>query len=1339
VNRFALHVRKSFRWTAPLVPLEVCRGGGAGGARRFHGHLSGPIARGAIALLAVAAAIALSVGTARAEVTHLPLFALGEIPAVGPHGEAIAQPGPLQKMESMTVDSGHLWVAELNGGGSRVDEFDATTGAFLGQPVHVESPIYGEDYGTGIAVGHAPGAPAVYVGGQSGGPIVSVFDEAGALVKNWTGASTPGGSFGGSVRGVAVDDSTNPLDAGKGDVYVAVDSDPGVIDVFHPEVDGEEHYVGQIVGVGLPYQMAVDQASGEVVVEDETFSAPAVDVFKPTGLGTYELAHEITGPAPSEPFGSVFALTVDSGTGDIYVSVFGGGPYRIDQFSSAGAYLGQIPNVEGLDPYAIAADSESHDLVVRNEVYGPNIVTPDMTIAAPANIEPESATLKGAVNPDGAGPAKCEFEWGTSSSLGNVVPCSAEVPNGTSPVAVQASLSGLERDTTYYYRLRASNANGTSQPSGEEQLSTFGIVLREEFAASVASTSVNIKAAIDPGGTPSSYYLQYGTSSAYGQDVPAPPGEAIGSGSADVPVNLNLLGLTPETIYHYRIVVVSEVRPGELETIDGADHTFLTQPARSSFALLDGRQWELVSQASKLGALIEGFGFGANVMQASATGDAIAYRASAATESEPHGGFARTETVLSTRGAAGWSSQDISPSHEQAVNVTENVGHEFQLFSEDLAHALMEPVDSTFTPLSPEASETTPYLRTDLPGEGATDGCTSSCYRPLVTGQTGFADVPPGTVFGEEPSGVCIHSTCGPLIQGASPDLSHIVLSSPVQLTATPAPAGADGLYEWSAGSLQLLDVLPPGEEGPAVLAGSGDQVGVRHAISDDGQRVVLEGGSKLYLREVATGTTAGTTIRLDVPQGASGPSEGASYMDASADGSRIFFLGSGQLVPGSSPGGADLYEYDLDAPAGHRLSDLTVDPHAGHSADVTMVLGASEDGEYVYFAAAGALTPGAVEGECPSNTTFFNYAAHCNIYVRHEGVTQLVAALPSEDQFDWETHLHDSDYGAGLYARVSPNGQWLAFMSAAELTGYDTHDAVSGQPDLEVYLYHAPVAPATESGSVICASCNPTGARPLGELIEVSTKPEDGSEFDGRWVAGSVPDWTGAPAPGEYGDNYVVHQPRYLSSSGRLFFDSTDALVPQDVDGTEDAYEYEPAGVGSCSSSSATFAQRSGGCVDLISAGISPVASTFLDASESGGDVFFMTQAQLAPQDYDTAYDVYDAHECSGAVPCLPAVTTPPACDTEASCKAAPSPQPALYGAPASATFSGTGNLTPAPTPVVKVKAKSKSKSKSKPKRRSASCGKRSVKKGCPRAKKRGHGKHAGTKAVRSPRGGAR
>ena len=47
-----------------------------------------------------------------------------------------------------------------------------------------------------------------------------------------------------------------------------------------------------------------------------------------------------------------------------------------------------------------------------------------------------------------------------------------------------------------------------------------------------------------------------------------------------------------------------------------------------------------------------------------------------------------------------------------------------------------------------------------------------------------------------------------------------------------------------------------------------------------------------------------------------------------------------------------------------------------------------------------------------------------------------------------------------------------------------------------------------------------------------------------------------------------ALYQSRYLSDSGRLFFDSSDALVPQDANGTEDVYEYEPAGVGSCTSS---------------------------------------------------------------------------------------------------------------------------------------------------------------------------
>jgi hypothetical protein len=76
--------------------------------------------------------------------------------------------------------------------------------------------------------------------------------------------------------------------------------------------------------------------------------------------------------------------------------------------------------------------------------------------------------------------------------------------------------------------------------------------------------------------------------------------------------------------------------------------------------------------------------------------------------------------------------------------------------------------------------------------------------------------------------------------------------------------------------------------------------------------------------------------------------------------------------------------------------------------------------------------------------------------------------------------------------------------------------------------------------------------------------------------------------------------------------------------------------------------------------------------------------------QDYDTAYDVYDAHECTSAAPCFPTpAALPPSCETGDSCKPAPTPQPTIYGAPSSETFSGPGNVSGG-APVLAVQTKS-------------------------------------------------
>jgi hypothetical protein len=151
-------------------------------------------------------------------------------------------------------------------------------------------------------------------------------------------------------------------------------------------------------------------------------------------------------------------------------------------------------------------------------------------------------------------------------------------------------------------------------------------------------------------------------------------------------------------------------------------------------------------------------------------------------------------------------------------------------------------------------------------------------------------------------------------------------------------------------------------------------------------------------------------------------------------------------------------------------------------------------------------------------------------------------------------------------------------------------------------------------------------------------------------------------------------------------------ALAPQDSNSTQDIYEYEPPGLGSCTNEAATFSPRSGGCVSLISSGASAEESAFLDASESGDDVFFLTSARLSKLDTDNARDVYDAHVCATASPCItfPDVGSPP-CDNESSCKPSPTPQPSIFGAPASATFSGPGNSPPPAAVVVKPAVKKK------------------------------------------------
>ncbi len=1170
---------------------------------------------------------------------------------------------------------------------------------------------------------------------------VEEFNSTGStLLSEFDGSGSPTGVFA-DPTDIAVDNSDNPLDPSAGDVYV-VDSGHNVVDKF----SASGTYEGQLTGTPSgPFSgivgVAVDP-SGSVWVALTNESI--VDSFSDTSVNRYlserKLLHDVgpealrgaVGSDPSRGFavnseGDVYRAVSDNGLGiaefnssgeqlveridpgsnyqlgiavdskgkQVYITdnettgvtnhtigVFGLSGAPIERFGS-----GQIVANSG----GIAVDESNSTVYVTDQDAGDVLVfnaleLPSVSIGPASDSQPRSVTLNGTVDPEGLPVTSCVFEYGTTSAYGHSVPCSPNPGSGASPVAVSAELTGLVPETKYHYRLVAENEAHVASPTSDHEL-TAGPVLGSEYVTNVASSSATLQAQIDPNGDDTRYYFQYGTTTAYGSYAPtSPPGLDIESTTGQQTVSLHLQDLASSTTYHFRLVVVQGG-----ESFEEPDHTFATQPAGGGLTLPDGREWELVSPPNKKGALIEPFETDTQI-QAASNGDGIAYVSAGPAVGEGPQGKISWSQVLSMRAApGGWISADLTlPAHyttSEGAALAALVKPEYALFSQDLSLAAVVPQEHGTPLLSPEATERTLYLRNDV----------NKSFVPLANA---------GNVSTEVKFGGNGESETQMEFADATPDLSHIVFTSPYALTpeATSGPEKAEdwNLYEWSGGQLQLVNILEDGEatdneveRGDALvarLAGASHAEGyvegsVQRAISNDGRRIAWTIGvpykdeeyGGLFVRDMVEERT----VRVGGAH--------AFFQTMSSDGSRIFFLEDG-----------DLYEYDFET---GTQTDLTADHGAGEASGGVreLVSDVSEDGSYVYFVASSVLgdAAGAVSGAD-------------NLYLLHDvssgWSTTYITTLSSEDEKNWYQPGYRGTELSGVTSRVSPDGRYLAFMSDRSLTGYDNADAFSGHADEEVYLYDA------VTGRLACASCDPTGARPVGVLDENGRRPlvdrsgiwaetESGSD---HWLAGSIPGWDNpGGAPSDY-------QPRYLSDSGRLFFDSPDALVPQATNGLEDVYEYEPEGTGDCNSVASTFSERSGGCVGLISSGTSSEESVFYDASENGDDAFFITASKLVGADYDNGYDVYDAHVCATGAPCVSAPVAPPSCSSGDSCKAAPSPQPELFGPTPSATFSGTGNVLEEAKGTAKSKTKAKTKKgkvKKKGKKAKASKGVRSRK----------------------------
>jgi hypothetical protein len=201
------------------------------------------------------------------------------------------------------------------------------------------------------------------------------------------------------------------------------------------------------------------------------------------------------------------------------------------------------------------------------------------TIRVPSTVETKAAssvtqttaTLNATVNPNSGTVSDCHFEYGLTETYGSSAPCVPAPGSGSNPVAVSASLTGLSGNTTYHFRVSATNPGGTSKGS-DQAFKTLanGPAVVTGSASAVTTNSATLNATVNPnGGTVSDCHFEYGPTETYGSSAPCVP--APGSGSNPVAVSASLSGLSGNTTYHFR---VSATNPGG--TSKGSDQTFKT-------------------------------------------------------------------------------------------------------------------------------------------------------------------------------------------------------------------------------------------------------------------------------------------------------------------------------------------------------------------------------------------------------------------------------------------------------------------------------------------------------------------------------------------------------------------------------------------------------------------------------------------------------------------------------------------------------------------------------------------------------------------------------------------
>ncbi len=891
--------------------------------------------------------------------------------------------------------------------------------------------------------------------------------------------------------------------------------------------------------------------------------------------------------------------------------------------------------------YRFSAENEHGANFGIDRVVVPAFVLQVQTLPA-TNVDKNGATLNASLDPDGKA-TTYKFQYGLTNNYGQETGTES-AGSGSGATSVGAPVTSLPSGRTFHYRVVATNADGTT--IGPDI--TFSTAAPPDIASvhvsDTTGASAVLHADINPGGFDTHYFFEYGTTTGYGQVIPAEP-EDLGEGTSPVSVTETVTNLQEGETYHFRVVAQNE-----WGTNESADTTFdfsppicpnnhVRQETGASY-LPDCRAYELVSMVSSGSVLLfpgehvaeessefeggnpwhVGYQFPPNEGYATSP-SRFAFFGGLSSPPGLNSPVGLTDMYMATRTNTGWVDSVPGLQGQEA----------FQTGRKECSGLMDLCIDHSETDEGDFTQEFAPYMFT---ASGEKKG-----RLPTNVGL-----IPEGKTFKG--------------MQAMSRDFSHFVFSSNnykegfFSGATHPAIVFAPGGQTEGLGSaydnniktreVNVISKLPSGEPLPQEAKRTVEEKAIDfRGVSTDGTHILMETPADPPTSELAyLFLRVNDAMTYDISEG-----HPVTPIGMTQSGNKVFFTTDAQLVPADTDSSVDLYQWSENGSPKGELTVLSQGNGQGNSDECSDTWGPSGCGvEFlrpelphpdrgIMVTAPGmddlfAEDSGDIYFYSPENLdgTHPGVKNERNLYVYRNGEVHLVATM---DQGTQVTRM-----------QISPDGSHAAIRTSSRLTSYDTKGFQ------EIYTYNA------DTGLIRCASCNPTGAPPTAD-VEAS---QNG---------------------------------RFMADDGRTFFASKDALDPRDKDGSiTDVYEYIDGRPQLITTGQANQ-DFTGGSEVFSLFNVSSYVG--LEAvSHSGVDVYFSTFQTLVRRDHNGEYvKFYDART-GGGFPEEPELLP---CEAADECHGADSSAPTPPAINSAGELGGSGNIQSTQNKKASKKAKKKRK----------------------------------------------